>query len=110
MVVADFPSPIFRYGMRATLKHGVIPNEHAIAYSYGYSPQLLPGEQELSKGPICIVMNTGEKPLSITSRIYFGIHYPIQYNVKVKDLGYVLEDCIPDLLGYWNEENGNDTQ
>jgi hypothetical protein len=110
LAVADFSSPIFTYGNRATTKKGVVPDEHAIAYSYGNSPQLLYGEQESSKEPICIVMSPGERPLSMASRIYFGIHHPIQYNVKVKDLGYVLESCIPNLLGYWNQENGNDTQ
>jgi hypothetical protein len=53
-------------------------------------------------------MNDGEKPLAQASRIYFGIHHPIQYNVKVKDLGYVHPDQIATFLGYWRMEN--DTQ
>jgi len=55
-------------------------------------------------------MNNGERPLAIASRIYFGIHHPIQYNVKVKDLGIVHQDWMPTFLGYWNMENLADTQ
>ncbi|CAO2654004.1 Nn.00g107370.m01.CDS01 [Neocucurbitaria sp. VM-36] len=102
--------PIFSYSGQGTLKNGVVPDEHAIAYSYGQYPQLIPGEQQLSKTPICVVMNQGEQALSRASRIYFGIHHPIQYNVKVKDLGYVHPEFMPALRGYWNMENGNDTR
>jgi hypothetical protein len=87
-----------------------VPSEHAIAYSYNLQPELLPGENQLSKRPICVVMNPGEKYLSKTSRVYFGIHHPIQYNVKVKDLGYVHRDSMMDLFGYWNMENGGTQQ
>jgi hypothetical protein len=84
----------------------VRPDEHAIAYSYGYSPQLVPGELELRKHPIGVVMHDGERMLSVASRIYFGIHHPIQYNVKVKDLGYVHPEYMATFLGYWKMENG----
>ncbi|CAN9477946.1 unnamed protein product [Alternaria alternata] len=95
----------FTYNNRATTKPGVRPDEHAIAYSYGCSPQLVAGEQELQKGPIAIVMNADERPLSTASRIYFGIHHPIQYNVKVKDLGYVHSDWMATFSGYWKMEH-----
>jgi hypothetical protein len=108
-ISADIPSPVFTYGGRGTLKPGVVQDEHAIAYTYGYQPQLLFEEKELRKSPICVVMNHGQTPLSAASRIYFGIHHPIHYNVKVKNLGYVHPDWLPSFLGYWNQENGVDT-
>ncbi|KAH3953826.1 hypothetical protein HBH53_028300 [Parastagonospora nodorum] len=101
--------PIFTYHGQGTLKSGVVPQEHAIAYSYGTTPQLLPAEEPLSKGPICIVTNEGEKSLSQASRIFFGIHHPIQYNVKVKDLGYVHPNEVPRFLGYWTMEHNMET-
>jgi hypothetical protein len=107
--VTNSRSPVFTYGKQGTLKHGVVTEEHAIAYSYGYSPQMLVGEKQFTKSPIAIVTNKGEV-LSGPSRIYFGIHHPIQYNVKVKDLGFVHDDCLPDFLGYWAMENGIDTK
>jgi hypothetical protein len=104
------PSPIFTYNNQGTLKHGVVPREHAIAYSIGYQPPtLLPGEVEIVKQPIGIVMKPGEPCLAAASRIYFGIHHPIQYNVKVKDLGDVHPNDLVNLKGYWNMENQTDT-
>jgi hypothetical protein len=88
------------------MKPGVNPDEHAIIYSFGSTPVLLPGEANLTKEPIPVVMNRGERPLSQAARIYFGIHHPIQYNVKVKDLGHVHKDWMPKLLGYWLKEQG----
>ncbi|KAH6865209.1 hypothetical protein BKA58DRAFT_241012 [Alternaria rosae] len=105
-----FAVPIFTYQGQGTKKQGVSPTEHAIAFSHGYADQLLPGEAPLTKHPICIVMNNGERRLAIASRIYFGIHHPIQYNVKVKDLGVVHQDWLATFLGYWNMENLADTQ
>jgi len=98
-------SPIFTYSNQGTNKPGVVPSEHAIAYSYGYQPVLLPGETGLEKDPICIIMNPGESALSTASRIFFGIQHPIQYNVKVKDLGYVHPDHLVKFRGYWAMEH-----
>lgn len=98
-------SPIFTYGGRGTTKPGVDTAEHAIIYSHGQSPQLLPGEQEMSIPPIPVVMNPGERPFDITSRLWFGISFPVQYNIKVKDLGYIPLDRMPTLLGSLYLEN-----
>jgi hypothetical protein len=88
----------------------VVPDEHAIAYSWGMQPQLVFGEQQLRKSPIPIVMEQGVTPLVAASRIYFAIHHPVQYNVKVKSLGYVHPDWLPTFLGYWNQENYDSRQ
>ncbi|KAJ4992587.1 hypothetical protein SVAN01_01970 [Stagonosporopsis vannaccii] len=103
-----FACPIFTYGGRATTKHGVHAREHAIVYTSGYSPQLLPGEAGITKTSICVVMTDNNPALNEASRIYFGIHHPIQYNVKVKEIGYVHPEWIPHLIGNWKEEDGGD--
>lgn len=102
--------PIFSYGNKGTTKRGVVADEHAIAYSLGTQPQLVPGEAPLAKAPIPIVMDDGAGILVPASRIYFAIHHPIQYNVKVKSLGYVHPDYLPTFLGYWNQENFDSQQ
>jgi hypothetical protein len=79
----------------------VRPDEHAIAYSSGYKPQLLNGERPLRKAAICVEDAGGIPPLDPASRIYFGIHHPIQKNVKVKDLGRVKPSHVARLRGYW---------
>lgn len=102
--------PIFTYSGQGTNKPGVAAKEHSIAYSYGQQPQLVSGERPLVKDPICIAGIHGTKPLLPASRIYYGIQHPIQYNVKVKDLGYVVPDDTARFLGYWSEEHRSDTQ
>jgi hypothetical protein len=102
---ANVSRPVFTYNNRATTKPGIRPDEHAIAYSYGYSPHLVAGEQQLQKRPIAVVMTMGERPLSEASRIYFGVYHPVQYNVKVKDLGYVHPQYLATFLEYWKMEN-----
>ncbi|CAN9415539.1 unnamed protein product [Alternaria alternata] len=97
--------PIFTYGGQGTKKPGVVPREHAIVFSYGYQPMLLANETTLEKEPVCVVMNPGEQALSTASRIFFGMQHPIQYNVKVKDLGYVHTDYLSRFLGYWAMEH-----
>ncbi|KAF7673029.1 hypothetical protein GT037_008980 [Alternaria burnsii] len=105
-----FAVPIFSYGNRGTAKPGVVPHEHAIAYSLGTQPSLVPGEVPLAKAAIPIVMDDGATPLVAASRIYFAIHHPIQYNVNVKSLGYVHPEWLPTFLGYWNQENDDSNQ
>jgi hypothetical protein len=105
-----FACPIFTYSRRATLKRGVRPEEHGIAYSDGQEPRLLPGENRIKKPSIAIAMAQGEPDLSEASRIYYGIHHPIQYNVKVKDIGQVLPVHLPTLIGNWKAEDQGETR
>jgi hypothetical protein len=97
--------PIFTYNGQGTKKRGLNPDAHAIAYSWGSTPSHLDGEAPLEKDPICIVMAQGVSQLSVASRIFFGIHHPIQHNVKVKDIGQVHSAHLHNLLGYWNTQD-----
>lgn len=83
----------------------MVPDEHAIAYSLGTQPSLVHGEVPLAKAAIPIVMDDGATPLVAASRIYFAIHHPISYNVKVKSLGHVHPEWLATFLGYWHQEN-----
>ncbi|KAF2846161.1 hypothetical protein T440DRAFT_558455 [Plenodomus tracheiphilus IPT5] len=100
-----FACPIFTYGGRATTKQGVQPAEHSIAYSWGQQPQHLSGEAIMKKAAIPVVMMPGEKPLHVASRINFGVHHPIHYDIQVKEIGYVPADSITNLIGNWKEED-----
>ncbi|KAH4007064.1 hypothetical protein HBH64_007670 [Parastagonospora nodorum] len=105
-----FACPIFTYSGRATTKHGVRAAEHGVAYSWGSDPQLVKGESGITKASIAVVMADGVGALTISSRIYYGIHHPIQYNVKVKDIGYVPQSHIPTLIGNWKEEDDRESR
>jgi hypothetical protein len=105
-----FACPIFTYSNRATLKRGVRPAEHGIVYSEGQQPKLLDGETGIRKPSLAVAMAHGEPSLDIASRIYYGIHHPIQYNVKVKDIGQVLPHHVPTLIGNWKAEDSSETK
>ncbi|ORY18201.1 hypothetical protein BCR34DRAFT_554387 [Clohesyomyces aquaticus] len=100
-----YACPVFTYSGRGTLKPGVRAHQHSIVYNSGYAPTPLQGETGMNKNSIEIIGVPGTSPLNQASRIYFGIQHPIQYNVRVKDLGQVIESHIPRLLGYWRLEN-----
>jgi hypothetical protein len=105
-----FACPIFTYSGRATTKPGVRPAEHGIIYTWGETAQLLPGERGISKASLSVVMANNEPPLDKASRIYYGIYHPIQYNVKVKEIGYVPRDQVPILIGQWKQEDNKETE
>jgi hypothetical protein len=88
----------------------VRPEEHGIAYSNGQEAKLLRGEKDIKKRPIAVAMTQDVPMLHIASRIYYGIHHPIQYNVKVKDIGQVLPHHLPILIGNWKAEDAGETR
>jgi hypothetical protein len=104
-----YACPIFTYSGKATTKRGVRASEHGIIYSEGCQPQLLPGEVGITKPSIAVKMARDAQTLQIASRVYYGIIHPIQYNVKVKDIGEVPKDQIPFLIGNWQAEEANDS-
>jgi hypothetical protein len=105
-----FACPIFTYGNRATTKLGVKSEEHGIIYSANQTPQLMPGESGITKASIGVLMADGQTQLRAASRIYYGIHHPIEYNVKVKEIGQVIRSHLPTLVRNWKEEDDKDTQ
>lgn len=105
-----YACPIFTYSNRATTKEGVRPEEHGIVYSYGQEPKLVTDEKGIVKPSIAIEMASGESILHIASRIYYGIHHPVQYNVKVKDIGHVIDSHLPALIGNWKAEDNGETK
>ena len=104
-----FACPVFTYSGRGTTKPGVRASEHGIICSWGQKAELLPGESGITKTALNVVMAAGERNLHKASRIYYGIHHPIQYNVKVKEIGYIPEIQIPILQGNWKEEDASNT-
>jgi hypothetical protein len=87
-----------------------LPEEHGIAYSSGQEPMFVPGEKGINKPSIAVAMAQDEPNLHIASRIYYGIHHPIQYNVKVKDIGQVIPHHVPSLIGNWKAEDAGETK
>jgi len=97
------------YSGRGTLKDGCNPAEHTIVYFSGTDPAscYIPGEYEsgMIKEPIEVVPAGPNERIRRESRIRFGKVYPIEMNVKVKDIGRVREDQISALISCWAQEN-----
>ncbi|KAF2846789.1 hypothetical protein T440DRAFT_492506 [Plenodomus tracheiphilus IPT5] len=96
------------YSGRGTLKPGCGPKEHAIVYFSGTDPATcyIPGEYEggMDKEPIQIDPANMALSLRRDSRIRFSKTYPIEMNVKIKDIGLVKPEYRSLLLQYWGEE------
>ena len=105
-----FAYPIFTYSGHGTTKPGVRASEHAVVHSWNEPARVLQGETGITKPPVVVVMAQGERSLHIASRIYFGIHHSIQYDVKVKVIGYVPSDQVHTLIGSWQAENQGTNQ
>ncbi|KAF2728509.1 hypothetical protein EJ04DRAFT_96485 [Polyplosphaeria fusca] len=99
--------PITTYSKRGTLKANCYPPEHAVAYFYGSQPVYLQGETGMTKDPIEIYPSTPGEVMEPTSRIRFGRTYPVEWNVKVKDIGQVMSTHKTRLIQYWKEEEAN---
>ncbi|CAN9173373.1 unnamed protein product [Alternaria sp. RS040] len=95
------------YSGRGHLKKGCYPAEHAIVYLSGTDPAscYLPGEWQagMTKEPIEIIPADSGVRLRYDSRIRFGKTYPIEKNVKIKDIGQVHPGHVGKLLRYWSD-------
>ncbi|PSN72336.1 hypothetical protein BS50DRAFT_630385 [Corynespora cassiicola Philippines] len=103
-----YACPISTYSKRGTTKPGCNPYEHAIAYFRGTRPTLVMGETALPKDPIAIVPADPNEVMHPASRVQFGKVYPIECNVKVKDIGDVAPEDMARFLLYYREENRPD--
>ncbi|KAF2138947.1 uncharacterized protein K452DRAFT_320603 [Aplosporella prunicola CBS 121167] len=100
-----YACPVSTYKRRGTTKPGVDANAHAIVYCTNSRPYYLLGENRMTKEPIAIEPANSSVTLEPESRINFGLHHPIQHNVKVKDLGRVCAQDMGRLIAYWHLEN-----
>lgn len=73
-------------------------------YLRGQQPTLLQGEY-LEKQPICIDAAGPGIRMDVTSRLHYSKAYPVEINVKVKDIGDVDPQDLSNLLRYYREEN-----
>ncbi|KAF1971093.1 hypothetical protein BU23DRAFT_472056 [Bimuria novae-zelandiae CBS 107.79] len=105
-----YACPITTYSGRGCLKAGCEPSEHSVVYVRGYEPNscYLPGEYEagLIKKPICIIPANGSIGIQTASRVHYCKAYPIEMNVKVKNIGDVAPDDLSDFIRYYQEMNG----
>lgn len=62
----------------------------------------------MTKDPIAVEPADSSLTMPVSSRIRFGKTYPIEWNVKVKDIGRVVPEDLRKLITYWKEEDDDD--
>jgi hypothetical protein len=83
-------SPIQTYGRKGATKVGLNVKDHGIIHTSEKAPNLLPGEH-ITKYSIQ-VKPTLKEILEPESRINYGKAYAVEHNVKVLDIGMVVEN------------------
>ncbi|KAF2660413.1 hypothetical protein K491DRAFT_711899 [Lophiostoma macrostomum CBS 122681] len=98
---------ISTYSKRGTLKPGCNAAEHSVIYLSGSQPSIFEGEIQngLSKEPIEIQPADSTVHMDPSCRLRFGKTYPVEMNVKVKDIGRVVPHHMSKFIRYWREED-----
>lgn len=110
MLTLNLRSAISTYSRRGTTKPGCDPREHGIIFLAGTAPLQLPGEEAMAKKPIAVQPIDPTITLDGTSRIRYGKTYPIERSVKVKEIGEVIPEHLPNLVRNWREEDENEDE
>jgi hypothetical protein len=96
----DPHSPIQTYRGRGATKPGIVIQDHGVVHTTLQAPNLFPGEY-LTKYSIR-VEPTGTEFLEAASRVNYGKAYAVEHNVKVLDIGMVVEGHRYLIEGYFN--------
>lgn len=99
-----YACPVITYSDRGTLRHGCRPSEHSIVYLAGRQPSPFPGEY-FTKDAIRVDPADPSISMDPASRIHYAKAWPVEMNVKVKDIGRVDPMDREKLLQYYKQEN-----
>ncbi len=98
-----FGRPITTYGGRGATKRGIRVGDHAIIYTGDEIPDILAGEEGLTKDALQVIEGSPENLLDPLSRVNFGKVYTVEHNVKVKNVGLVASGSMAKLKGYYKQ-------
>ena len=107
---ADFSSRISTHGGQGAVGKLINQKEHGIVYTSENPPRKLAGEKNLYKDPIRIVATDASQYLDPLSRIHYAKPYPVEHNVKVREVGMVSQRDHRKVLGYYQLESGYETE
>jgi hypothetical protein len=89
--------PIQTYQKRGTTKSRINVENHAIVYTAGSEPKLLPEEESPGMGSFQIVMEDKSVTVDQSSRLNFGKVYTVEHNIKVRNVGKINKDSLSRL-------------
>lgn len=93
-----YACPMSTYSGMGTLKRGCDPAEHAVIFVKGTTPKRLVGEHGMTVEPIAVEPSEPRLTLEPTTRVRLGKIYPIEWDVKVKDIGRVVDEDMTKLV------------
>ena len=109
IVVCSKPKDYYSYcleisthGGRGAARKGLVQSQHAIVYTGWVAPQKLLSETGLHKEPLQIIPVDLSEELHPLSRLNLAKTYPVEHNVKVKEIGKIAERHLEKLIDYWN--------
>jgi hypothetical protein len=81
--------PIQTYQKRGTTKQRIKLEHHAIVYTAGTEPILLPEEQSPGMGYFSVIVEDKSVTIDASSRLNFGKIYTVEHNIKVRNIGKI---------------------
>ena len=109
-ILADTTSRISTHGGRGAVSKLINPKEHSIVYTGQRPPDKLPEERKLNKEPLQVEPVDSSMILSPLSRIHYAKPYPVEHNVKVREVGMVAAPHRRRLTAYYEMESGYETE
>jgi hypothetical protein len=99
--------PIYTYSQQATSKPGVNPEDHAAIVQEGSDVVFHPQEkQDKLKKRLLLVVEDSSIQWSPFSRVNFGKVQSVEYNLKVRTIGRIAQECTADLESSFREAIG----
>ena len=92
---------ISTHGGRGATGKGLNQREHAIVYTGDNPPKKLEGESKLQKDAIQVIPVTPSEKLDPLSRLDLHRVYPVEHNLKVKEIGKVPATDLKVLIAAW---------
>lgn len=92
--------PLTTYGGQGTLKRGVNPDNHAVAYDSRRKPTTKAGEK-MQKRPFPIKVEDPQEKIDPMTRLEFSKVYTVEHNVKVLKIGRIPDEHLNMLRRYF---------
>ena len=99
--------PIYTYSQQGTSKIGVKAEDHAPLIQDNTVPEYHPEEeQEKLRKALYLILEDPTMQWNPLSRVNLTQVQTVQYNIKVRTVGRILPDCLPDLEALFREAIG----
>ena len=93
-------SRISTHGSQGATKKGIIQNDQCIVYTGPIAPAKLAMEKKMHKDPIQMIPINPQEKLDPLSRTDLAKIFPVEHNVKLREVGMVSNAHLKKLIAY----------